>query len=246
MDRNAEFRRRLDKRLNASSKKGHFVGKQGFDPTPYIDIVMEKTYFEDAEDNEDIEDLMEEIVTNPNLDFIFGLSSLLNPAQKVKTTQGVLQRIVAYLEFDPQPHATFLLGMSEGSEFYHYADVDEDGELDFSPYFAQHDFTKEQKELIEDAFYEHKTALSEAAKAQTEQPITKGQMILITAFLILVVIAPPFFIPNLLQRIGWLPQDAGWFLKIIIGIVSCVVLFMILLKVTEFRAARALRKRNNR
>ena len=177
MDRNAEFRRRLDKRLNASSKKGHFVGKQSFDPTPYIDIVMERTYFEDAEDSEDIDILMEEILTDPDLHFIFGHSSLLNPAQKAKTGEGVYHRIVAYYEFDPQPHAIELIGLYQTPAFDQYVEIDEEGdeEFDFSPYFANYNFTKEQKELISDQFFTRRRGLLNEANEQKQyvQPLTK-------------------------------------------------------------------------
>ena len=243
MDRNEEFRRRLDKRLNASTK----IGKQGFNPTPYIDIVMERIYFEDVEESEDIEALMDEILTDPDLDFIFGHSSLFNPAQKAKTAEGVLQRIVAYDDFDPQPHALTLIDLFQTPEFDQHIEVDEEGveEYDFNPYYAQYDFTKEQKELIEEAFFRHKTKLLEAKIEQKEQAIAKKQRIWGAFVLIVFVFLPSFFIPNLLQRIGWLPQDAGWFLKITIVIISCIVLSKILIKGTWAETARELRNRNN-
>ncbi len=214
MDRNEAFRKRLDIKLN----------KGGFDPTPYVDIIMERIDYEDVED---IQELMDDVLTDPAFDFIFGKSSLMNTTQKAKTGEQLLHRIAAVQDFDPEPHAEALIDIYETPEFDQYREFDEDGDelFNFHSYFDKDNLTKEQRDLIFERFID-----LQDDKFSPNGP-TKGEGI--TGFIVLLVftVLPSFFIPNFLQRNGWLPSDTGWFLKIVVGIISFFVLMFILNKV---------------
>ena len=244
MDRNEEFRKRLDKRLNRTVVSGRFGSKRGFDPTPYVDILMEKSYYEDVQYDDDLQEFIDDVLEDPQFDFIFGPSSLLNTDQKTKTATMLLQRIHTYQNFDPEPHADGLMGIYGTPAFDKYIEFDEDGdgeeEYNFEPYFANYDFTKEQKELIVDAFSD-----LQIERLQEIEPILdigfKQRIVNVFIFLIFALL-PPFFIPNFLQRLGWLPSDAGWLLKIGVGIVSFIVLFIVVIKVIGIWAKRTLKR----
>lgn len=237
MDRNEEFRKRLDKRLNRTVVSGRFGNKKGFDPTPYVDILMEKVYYEDVED---LQEFIDDVLEDPRFDFIFGASSLLNIDQKSNTAAMLLQRVDAYQDFDPQPHVDDLLGIYGTPAFDKYIEFDDedDEEYNFEPYFADYDFTKEQKELISDAFLD----LQIEKHRELEPSFSPKQQFVHRFLFVIFVLLPPFFIPNLLQRFGLLPSDAGWLLKIGVGIVSLIVLVSILVKTIQVLGKRILKR----
>ena len=244
MDRNEEFRKRLDKRLN----KGGLLSKRGFDPTPYVDILMEKIDYEDYEDAEELKEFIDEVLQDPAFDFIFGSSSLLSVEQRTKTAFMLLKRIRAFHDFDPEPHAEGLMDIYKTPAFDQYLEIDEeDGQeyYDFEAYYAEYDFTKEQKEMIESAFDDQlreKTVVYKGERLSDTEIGSPKYAFWALAVLIIVVIIPPFFIPNLLQHFGWLPSDAGWLMKIGVGIISLIVLFFGFKKVLKFFVNRTLNK----
>jgi hypothetical protein len=242
MDRNEEFRKRLDKRLNRTVVSGRFGNKKGFDPTPYVDILMEKVYYEDVED---LQEFIDDVLEDPQFDFIFGASSLLNVDQKSNTAAMLLQRVDAYQDFDPQPHVDDLLGIYGTPAFDKYLDKGEDDDDDgyedynFEPYFDDYDLTKEQKELIVEVFEANR--LSRYRQTEPTPDIGATHRSMNVFVFILFVLLPPFFIPNFLQRHGWLPSDMGWFLKIMLGILCFIVLFIIVMQIIQGLAKWALR-----
>jgi hypothetical protein len=248
MDRNEEFRKRLDKRLN----KGGLVSKRGFDPTPYVDILMERVDYEDYDEVEDLQAFIDDVLEDPAFDFIFGKSSLMNTDQKSHTAAMLLERIDAYHDFDPEPHAQSLMDVYGTPAFDKYLETDDDDEeedyddeeyYNFEPYFAEHALTKEQKYLVEGAFHNLQRGKSPTRKGKNVEEIVSPKyafrLLLIT---IAVVVVPSFFIPNLLQRFGWLPCDAGWFMKIGVWILSLIVFFFSFTKVIQVFVNRALKK----
>jgi hypothetical protein len=246
MDRNEEFRKRLDKRLN----KGRSIHKGGFDPTPYVDILMERVDYEDEEHIEDLQEFMDYVLEDPAFDFIFGKSSLMNTDQKSHTAAMLLARVHAYHDFDPEPHAQSLMDIYGTPAFDKYleSDDEEDEEYyDFEPYSAEHSLTKEQKHLVEGAFYNlqrGKSANNKGKKVRDVEIVKPKYAFRILLLTIVVVVLPSFFIPNLLQRFGWLPPDAGWLLKIGVGMLSLIALFFSFSKVLQIILNRALKKRD--
>lgn len=230
MDRNEAFRKRLDIKLNKGS----------FDPTPYVDIIMERIDYEDVED---IQEFMDDVLTDPSFDFIFGKSSLMNTTQKAKTGEQVLQRVVAIQGFDPEPHAQALMDIYETPEFDQYREFDEDDDelFNFHPYFDKDNLTKEQGDLIFETFIDLQSDKSSGYDI-LDSGLSKKQRSISYLFILGLIIIPPFFIPNLLQRLGWLPSDTGWLLKIGVGIISLIVLFFIIVKVIQVVANRAIKK----
>ena len=230
MDRNEAFRKRLDIKLN----------KSGFDPTPYVDIIMERIDYQDVED---IKELMDDVLTDPSFDFIFGKSSLMNTTQKAKTGEQLLHRITAVQNFDPEPHAEALMGIYGTPEFNQYMQFDEDGdeELNFHPYFDKHHLTSEQRDFIFETFIDLQDDKSSGYDI-LDNGLSKKQRSITYLFILGLIIIPPFFIPNLLQRLGWLPSDTGWLLKIGVGIISLIVLFFIIVKVIQAVVNRAIKK----
>jgi hypothetical protein len=237
MDRNEEFRKRLDKRLN----KGRLISKGGFDPTPYVDILMEKTYYDDAED---LQELIDDVMTDPKFDFIFGHSSLLNTDQKTQTAAMMLERVIAAQEFDPKPHAQDLLdiyGTPAFDKYIEHSDEEDDEEFyDFEPYYADYSFTKEQKELISEAFEDMQYEKLYKNK-KSDLPVSKARGLL-SCLLICGALVFGFLTPNLLQRFGYLPSDAGWLIKIGVGLISVIILFLVAAKIIQIIANRALKK----
>jgi hypothetical protein len=242
MDRNEKFRRRLENKLNQTLNKG--TGK--FDPTPYVNILMDKVHWEDG-DSEEIEDSIDDINTDPNLDFILGRSSLLSNAQKDMVVKAFQHRLTAVFEFDPLPFANELVEIWDTKAFEKYKIVDEDGDVtyDFTEFNEKHNFTKEQKSLVEDCFFEQigyededeynlrfeKDAAQFAANKKAADKKAKLVGLAVVLLLIaLFVVTPSFFIPNYLQKIGWLAPTAGWFMKIAVGIMSAIALLFIEIK----------------
>jgi hypothetical protein len=260
MDRNEKFRRQLANKLNQSITRDSSVQQQNFDPTPYVDILMDKIYWEDA-DVDDIEDSIEEMSSDSELDFILGGSSLMNLKQKQTVIKALQQRVNAIIGFDPEPFSNKLLAIWDTAEFKQYIvkdDDDDDDEVlyDFTTFYNKHNLTKEQGALVKQYFlkeigddedeeddydenydeeddydedYDEEDKVdNEAGKVKealaTQHPI-KVYTILILSFVIVVIL--PFFIPNYLQRIGWLSLDTGWFFKIFIGAVSAFIFFKI-------------------
>ncbi len=218
MDRNEKFRRGLERKLNQPIKKELSARASNFDPTPYVNIVMDK--FLEQDDEEVIEDFLKIFNENPDFEFIFGKSSVLNLTQKQKVLEEFMHRMTVLQDFDPEPYATELADLWGKPEFEQYKKAENEGEkvLNFDPYFEKHHFTREQKEIVFERF-------SDLMKSR----VKKSRKTLLIPFFIacLLVIIPPFFIPNILQHMAWLSSDAGWLLKITIGIISGIVLFFI-------------------
>ena len=219
MDRNEKFRRRLENKLNQPIKKESFVSKQNFDASPYVDIILDRM----AEEDDDIDatqDFIDGLMTNPDFAFILGKTSVLNQLQKTKVLQELMHRIMIAQEFDPEPYGKELSDMWGTPAFDQYKNTDSDDSqlYNFDAFFEQHNFTREQKEMVRESFH----AL-QSIKAG------KNRWKLIIPFLIAaaMVVVTPFFIPNFLQQIGWLSKDSGWFIKILIGIISLIPLFYI-------------------
>jgi hypothetical protein len=238
MDRNEAFRKRLDIKLY----KGRSVGKGSFDPTPYVDILMEKTYYED-EDVNDLQEFIADVMTDPDFDFIFGQSSLLNTEQKANTAAMLLQRVDAALDFDPFSHAKDLIDIYGTPTFDKYVEIDEDGDecYNFNAYYAEYNFTKEQKELVLDTFIDLQNAKTPKF-GDIDSRLSKKSGFCSLLFVAVIIFVPPFFIPNLLQNLGALPSDAGWLLKIGVGVVSFIALFITMAKIILITANRVSKK----
>ena len=243
MDRNEQFRKRLEKKLNQTLDKE----SRKFDPTPYVNILMNEVHWEN-EDEEEIEDSIDAINTNPDLDFILGRSSLLSNVQKEMVVKAFQHRLTAIFEFDPLPFANELVEIWDTMAFEKYKIVDEDGDVsfDFSTFHKKNNFTKEQQSLVEDYFfeqigYEDEDEYNLGLQKANDQIIAdkKSQLIYHVIALLLIVIfviTPSFFIPNYLQSIGWLAPTAGWFMKIAVGIMSLIALLFIGTKLLNFVA----------
>lgn len=241
MDRNDQFRKRLENRLNQSINKDTAVRSRTFDPTPYVNILMENILWE--EDEEELEDSLNAVSTDPELDFILGKSSLLNLAQKQMVIKALQQRLYAISDFDPEPYADELL---DSKEKYEVQDEDEEVEYNFTRFFEQNSFTKEQRSMIEDCFYEQLNADDEYdsekvvynnmnSDQENEEALkkTKSPFLILGSITLLCCVIPPFFIPNFLQQIGWLSPNIGWFPKIFVGAISCFLLFFISTKIFD-------------
>ena len=240
MDRNEAFRKRLDIKLN----KGKSVGKSSFDPTPYVDILMEKTYYEEVED---LQEFIDDVMSDPDFDYIFGKSSLLNTEQKSNTAAMLLQRVDAYLDFNPNKHAQYLIDIYGTPAFDKYIETDEDdGEeyYDFSAYYADYDFTKEQKNLISETFIELQEG--ESPEYDTLDGQLNKRRRRSSFFIASIIFIPPLFIPNLLQYFGVLPPDAGWLLKIGVGAISLIVIFIFVSKILQILTNYAIKKMRKR
>jgi hypothetical protein len=215
-----------------------------------VDILMERVDYEDYNEVEDLQEFIDGVLEDPEFDFIFGKSSLMNTDQKSHTAAMLLERIDAYHDFDPEPHAQSLMDIYGTPAFDKYLETDEDDDdeyYDFEPYSAEHALTKEQKYLVEGAFHNlqrGKSATRKGKNASDGEIVKPKYAFRILLLTIIVVVLPTFFIPNLLQRFGWLPPDAGWLLKIGVGILSLIVLFFSFTKVLQIILNRALKKRN--
>ena len=217
MDRNEKFRRRLENKLNQPIKKESFVSKQNFDASPYVDIILDRMA---EEEDDDAQDFIDGLRTNPDFAFILGKTSVLNQLQKTKVLQELMHRLMIAQEFDPEPYAKELSDMWGTPAFDQYTktDTDDKEQLELDAFFEQHNFTREQKEMVRESFYDLQSEKAGKNRRKFTIPF------LITTAM---VVVPPFFIPNFLQRIGWLSQDSGWFMKILIGIISVIPLFYI-------------------
>jgi hypothetical protein len=253
MDRNDKFRKRLENKLNQTMDKA--VGR--FDPTPYVNILMDNIHWED-DDEEELENSLEDININPNLDFILGRSSLLNPIQKKLVIKALQHRLISVFQFDAISPANELLEIWGTKDFEKYQYVDEDGEVefDFSEFFDKHNFTKEQRTMVTDCFFEQIGSDNDDDDKFNERfvrPVPPASpfkhKIDIFAFILLVLIfvgTPSCFIPNYLQSIGWLSPNAGWFMKIAVGIMSAIAIIFIWRKIINFLSKRILKINNSK
>ena len=173
---------------------------------------------------------------NPEFDFIFGKSSVLNVGQKAKIVHELMQRLMIAKEFDPEPYAQELVDMWGTPAFNVYEKDKENGkkDIDLTAYYAKYNWTKEQKLLVFERFLD----------LQSDE-VKKNQKKIMVPFFIsaAVVIISPFFIPNALQSLGWLPHDTGWFLKIIIVSGSGIVLYFIVKNLFILTSPLFLRKK---
>jgi hypothetical protein len=238
MDKNEELRRRLEKKKKDLLKQDRSMSVQteAFDPSPYTDIIMDKFIHQDLDRGDDPTAFMTGLPTNPEYDFIFGKSSVLNASQKAKIVRDLMERVLIAKEFDAEPYAKELLNLYGTPAFDVYKKENEKGEkdIDLTDYYAKYNWTKEQKQLVLSLFLDLQ---SEKAK--------KGLNKVIYPFFISAafVLIPPFFIPNTLQRLGWLASDTGWFLKIVVGIISGIVLYFIVKKLFIIKMQSLLNKK---
>jgi hypothetical protein len=224
MDRNEKFRQKLYAQSSNKPKRDSLRTSGNFDPNPYVDFIMAQLMEEMEDDKEaDPNDFLSEMMENPKFEIIFGKSSALSLAQKTMVVSRLEQRFRIAKDFDPTPYVDKLLDLFGKHELDQFKKYDEAGdfEYDFDDYFKEENFTKEQMNLIQLSFYEKQFKRS--------KKITKT---VIPAFIlgILLVFVPPFFIPNLLQKMGLLSVDAGWLLKIGVGILSLIMIFFLVTK----------------
>jgi hypothetical protein len=249
MDRNDKFRKRLENKLNQTISKG----SSKFDPTPYVNILMDNTHWED-DDEEELEDSVKEIANNPDLDFILGHSSVLNMAQKQMVAKEFQHRLNAIFEFDSSPFVNELLEIWETKEFDKYKYTYEDGEeeIDLKEFYKKHRLTKEQKARVEEHFFEEIGYSDEDTDDEKfykpvlvqNPPIGKKDKIAFALLVLIFVVTPAFLIPNYLQRIGWLAPNTGWFMKIAVGIMSAIALAFIWQRLINFFATRVFKIKN--
>ena len=221
MDRNEKFRKRLEQRLenkqNQLSQKALSVPKRHFDPTPYVEIIFDKM----AEEDEDtINIFMDNLYDNPDLTVIFGDASLLSNSQKSEVMEELMQRISTAQTFDREPYVKELIAVFGTSDFDKYEKIDKNGkkQYDFDSFLDKYDLKREQKSVIIELFYKRHRERGREFKRVLSIPFL---------MCLLLVIIPPFFIPNFLQKIGWLSSDVGWLTKILVGIISAGVLFFV-------------------
>lgn len=214
MDRNEQFRKKIEARLNKSSRIGTRLHSD-FDPSPYVDIIMDKL---NEDENLDLTAVLD-VSKNAQFNFIFGKSSALNSTQKQEVMLAFTNRVLALQDFDTSIYVNELSDMYGTPEFAQFSTTDDEGNkaLDLGLYFNRYDLTKEQKELIATDFLEkqHKGAIANRKKI--------FPYLLLTIGLVLVF---PFFVPNLLQKMGVLSADTGWLFKIFITLLSGIILFM--------------------
>jgi hypothetical protein len=218
MDRNEKFRQKI----YAQSREKPKRISGGFDADPYVDFVMEHLMNEMEDDEEaDPNEFIAGMMENPELAIVFGKSSALSIIQKSTVVMRLIERFKIVKDFDPTPYVDKLIELFTKNEVDKLKKYDKEGDFvyDFKGYFKEENFTKEQLHIIQTSFYERQ---SENSK--------KFQRKLIPVFLmsLLLVLVPPFFIPNLIQKMGWLSLDAGWFSKICIGFFSLIVLFFLI------------------
>ena len=97
-------------------------------------------------------------------------------------------------------------------------DLDGKKQYDFDSFLDKYDLKREQKSVIIELFYKRQRERGREFKRVLSIPFL---------MCLLLVIIPPFFIPNFLQNIGWLSSDVGWLTKILVGIISAGVLFFV-------------------
>ena len=127
------------------------------------------------------------------------------------------------------------LNMLGSPEFGKFQTVKKDGEktFNFDLYFEQYDLTREQKTIIIEDFYKLQSQRASIGRKKV------GPTLLLSIALILI---PPFFIPNLLQKMGILPESTGWLSKIFIGLLSLIVLYFFISRLTSIIINRILEK----
>ena len=196
-----------------------------FDATPFVDIIMDKLAEKD-EDNE-IGELITTAPYNPEFSFIFGKSSLLNIHQKSQVLMDLAHRLGALEGFDSAMYLEELtnLHIYGSPDFEKFRPKDENGykAFDFDLFFEQYDLTREQKTIIMEDFYKLQSERAKIGRSKV------GPTLLLSLVLIII---PPFFIPNLLQKWGVLPESAGWLLKIFIGVLSLIPLYFLIATMT--------------
>ena len=202
-----------------------------FDATPYVDIIMDKLEEGDA----NLMLFLTTVTDNPHFNFIFGKSSVLNTSQKSQILTAFADRLNAIQDFDSTEYVEELTNMYETSELDKFAKLDEDGNkrYDFMPYFEQYNLTKEQKAQVMEDFYERQLQSAKAGR--------KKILPLILLSIVLIII-PPFFIPNFLQKMGFLPESTGWLMKIFIALLSVVVLYFLVTRLFAKAIKRILTK----
>lgn len=248
MDRSEKFKKRLANKLNLLINQDGLGPHRIFDPTPYVDIMMDKIYWEDPVE---LDDSIDDIPTNPEFDFILGRTSLLNLNQKQLVVKALERRLNAIVNFDPSVLANELVDLQDTPEFDQYIDEDDEDGYDFTTFFDKHRLTKEQRQMVSEFFYEQirgdgeehydERAAGIEKIRQAIEPQNKFFVYSIILFLLAIIAVPPFFIPNYLQRIGWLSADTGWFFKIFIGGISAFILFKIVATIFNMLVNKALK-----
>ena len=196
-----------------------------FDATPYVDIIMDK--LEGEEDEDEVEKFLTTVTDNPELSFIFGKSSLLNIHQKSQVLMELANRLAVLQGFDSAGYLEELtdLHIYGSPDFEKFRPKDENGykAFDFDLFFEQYDLTREQKTIIMEDFYKLQSERAKIGRSKV------GPTLLLSLVLIII---PPFFIPNLLQKWGVLPENTGWLMKIFIGVLSLIVLYFLIARLT--------------
>jgi hypothetical protein len=219
MDRNEKYRQKLYAQSKDKPKRDALKISGGFDPDPYVDVIME-SMMDEMEDHvdEDTPDFLSNMDKNPHFDIILGKSSVLSLTQKSLVITRLKERMMLAQGFDPTPYVDELVELFDNKQFDQFKKFDDEGDFvyDFKNYYKDKNFTKEQFTLIQSGLYKRQSGKARNITKKLIPPFVLG---------ILLVFIPPFFIPNFLQKIGWLPIDAGWFLKISVGLLSLIVLF---------------------
>jgi hypothetical protein len=224
MDRNEKYRQKLYAQSKEKPKRDAFTISGGFDPNPYVDVIMESMMdeMEDLEEGETPEFFLN-LDKNPHFDIILGKSSMLSLTQKSLVVTRLKERMLLAQSFDPTPYVDELIELFDNKQFDQFKKFDDEGDFvyNFNDYYKDENFTKEQFTLIKSGFHK-----KQSGKAK----MFSRKLIPLFIFCVLLVIIPPFFIPNFLQRMGWLSVDAGWFLKIGVGILSLIMIFLLVKK----------------
>jgi hypothetical protein len=222
MDRNEKYRQKLHAQSKDKPKRDAFKISGGFDPDPYVDVIIER--LEEEMDNEieaDPNEFIKDMDRNPKLEIIFGKSSALNSVQKSFVITRLIDRLSIAKDFDSTPYIDELVELFDSGQFDQFKKFDKEGDFvyNFNDYYKDENFTKEQFKLIQSGFYKR-----QSGKASN---MTK-KLIPLFVLGILLVFIPPFFIPSFLQKMGWLSIDAGWFSKIGVGLLSLIVIFFLI------------------
>jgi hypothetical protein len=215
MDRNEKYRQKLYAQSREKPKRISGI----FDADPYVDFVMARLIQEMEDDEEaDANVFLKDMMDNPELGIVFGKSSALSMIQKSIVVTRLIERFKIMKDFDPTPYVDKLIDLFNKRELDQFKKYDKEGDYvyDFKGYFNEENFTREQLQIIQTSFYDRQSEKADKFKRK-----------LIPVFIlsVILVLVPPFFIPNLLQKMGWLSLDAGWFFKIGVGLFSVIVLF---------------------
>lgn len=223
MDRNDRIKQKYHIQKSFNPKRDVMRASENFDPDPYVDVILDNMAEEMEYNKDGLEDFLLNLTENPKLEIIFGKASVLNKAQKSMVIEHLRYRVKAVRELDSTPYVDELVTLFNNRDFDQFKNYDDDGDVfyDFSDYFEDQNFTREQLDLIEAKFYERQKATSKKFSWRLFFP---------TIISILTVIILPFFIPNFMQRLGLLSLNAGWFAKIGVGVVSLAILFFLMKK----------------